>query len=297
MIQLHNISTRVDASVDQLRNWSHAIDATGYRHERLVIPGKHDRLLSKPADWLRPVLDKLATWFYEALPVHTAAHGYVIGRSILTHAQQHVHAPAGPAWLVTLDLRDWFGTIKETRIAIALERARWAPDAAALAAKLCCERGHLPQGAPTSPVLANFCAYAFDHRLTQTAAARGFAYSRFADDLAFSTAVPVVFADIKKLLTHIHGHAERASFVVHPKKTQITRPWQQQDVTGLIVNGGIVRPARVMMRQLRAAIHNLAQGKDGEWTVEQIRGSIGFVQMVDKERGAKLLAAFEQAKK
>ena len=132
-------------------------------------------------------------------PLHDAAMGFRRGRGVFDHAACHVER----RWVVSMDLRDFFPSITVTRVAgvfsaLGLERqqARMLAELTTHATKL--DRGatrqerqlycrrHLPQGAPTSPALANLAATHLDRRLAALAASIGGAYSRYADDLVLS---------------------------------------------------------------------------------------------------------------
>ena len=120
----------------------------------------------------------------------------------------------------------------------------------------------------------------------------GWRYTRYADDLTFSlpnsstgrTHLAALQGCVKKIVS-----AE--GFVVHPKKTRVIRKGSSQRVTGMVVNGdGSPRAKRSVRRNLRAAIHNLKQGKplrEGE-SIDSLRGMAAFISMTDRELGAKL---------
>jgi retron-type reverse transcriptase len=156
----------------------------------------------------------------------------------------------------------------------------------------------LPQGACTSPALSNLAARALDARLTGLARKHGWDFTRYADDLTFSTTGEPAqkTAWILASLRHI---AQEESFTVNEKKTRVQRQNKQQTVTGIVVNQ---RPniSRETIRRLRAILHKAkteglaAQNHDhhphfASW----VRGMIAYVQMVNPERGQKLKTEFD----
>ena len=180
-----------------------------YHHRWVARPGAVPRLLESPTPLLRAVLrrvlDRILCW----VPVHPAAHGFVRGRSAVTNARMHL----GVEQLVCLDLKTFFATITATRVKGLYTSMGYSEAVVRTLTGLCSHqtplhvlRGmpaggdssarhrlraelrdrHLPQGAPTSPALANLAAFGLDRRLAGYAAATGLTYSRYADDLTFS---------------------------------------------------------------------------------------------------------------
>ena len=158
---------------------------------------------------------------------------------------------------------------------------------------------HLPQGAPTSPSLANLCAYAMDVRLAAAARAAGATYTRYADDLVFSG--DVSFARMStRFSVMVAAIAFEEGFHVQHRKTRLMRRGQRQEVTGLIVNE---HPAirRIEFDRLRAILHNCArhgpagQNRDGRADFRaHLEGAVAWVCQVQPARGAKLDALFRR---
>ncbi|HRI49093.1 MAG TPA: reverse transcriptase family protein [Pseudomonadota bacterium] len=147
----------------------------------------------------RPRLKKLQRKILDELLVkcapHEAAHGFVRGRSVVSNARPH----AGAALVIKMDLRDFFPTIHFRRVAGLFQYYGYETEVAAALASLCTHRpqlpggrplwpGVLPQGAPTSPALANILCRRLDSRLGGLARRAGATYTRYADDLTFSFA-------------------------------------------------------------------------------------------------------------
>lgn len=116
---------------------------------------------------------------------------------------------------------------------------------------------HLPQGAPTSPALANLCAFRLDMRLAALAERFGARYSRYADDLVFS-GPPALSTRFRTLHAWVAAIAQAEGFALHPNKTRRLPAHRQQRVTGLVVN---LRPnlPRADYDRLRAELHRLAR--------------------------------------
>jgi hypothetical protein len=245
----------------------------------------------------------------EKLPVHGAAHGFLPGRSTLTNAAAHT----GARILVKMDVRDFFPTVTLRRVKGVFRKAGYREQVATLLALLCTEAPRevveldgrtyyvalgprcLPQGAPTSPALTNTLCLRLDRRLTGLSRRLGFRYTRYADDLTFSRAADQDGEPrVGTLLGLVRRVVEAEGFRLHPDKTRVHRAGGRQQVTGLVVNGsGPPRVPRRLRRQLRAAAHNLRQGKplkEGE-TPARLAGYAAYVYMTDPALGGKLLAA------
>ncbi|MEZ0371713.1 MAG: retron St85 family RNA-directed DNA polymerase [Candidatus Sericytochromatia bacterium] len=258
----------------------------------------------------RPKLKQAQRWILqnilEQLPVHGAAHGFLPERSILSNARVHVDSKR----LIRLDLKDYFPTITQPRVKGVFRKAGYREQVATLLALLCTEAPReiqtlkdktyyvalgercLPQGAPTSPALSNIVSMSLDRRLQGLCDARGWRYSRYADDLSFSLPDGDSIPQVGYMLGAVKRIVEAEGFELNRKKTWVARKGGKQAVTGLLVNGeGPPRVARELKRRLRATIHNLKQGKglhEGE-TIHQVVGYSAYVAMVEPELGKAFL--------
>src|SRR5205814_5818724 len=241
----------------------------------------------------------------EKLLVHGAVHGFLPGHSTLSNARVH----RNPKVVLKMDVKDFFPTVTLPRVKGVFRKAGYREQIATLLALLCTEAPRevveqdgqtyyvslgprcLPQGAPTSPALTNTLCLRLDRRLSGLARRLGYRYTRYADDLTFS--LPDGHAGAPRagaLMGLARRVVEAEGFRLHPDKTRVHRSGGRQQVTGLVVNGdGKPRVPRALRRQLRAAAHNLGQGKplpEGE-TVERLAGYAAYVHMTDPELGAR----------
>ena len=302
------LAQALSLTVPQLR-WLafHREVDTGTHYQRWHVPKRDGslRLISAPKPLLKQAQRWIAQNVTERLPVHGAAHGFLIGRSILSNARVH----AGAATLVKFDIKDFYPTVTMLRVKGLLRKAGYGEQVATVLAMLCTEaprevleiRGKphyvasgprsLPQGAPTSPSITNTLCLRLDARLTGIARSFGMLYTRYADDLTFSSSARDV--PLGKLKAAVRRVLEQEGFAVHPGKTRILRGGRRQTVTGLVVNPAPGRPeARVprkVRRQLRAALHNWAQGKQGEDNLDRLAGLAAYVYMTDPQEGRRYL--------
>lgn len=286
------LSKALNISVARLR-WLayHREVDSGTHYHRWRIPKRDGstRLISAPKPQLKEVQRWITREITEHLPVHSAAHGFLVGRSIVTNAQVH----AGARVVVKLDIEGFYPTVTFPRVKGLLRKAGLGEQVATLLALLAteCPREELqldgktsyvatgprslPQGAPTSPSITNALCLRLDCRLVGLAAKLGCRYTRYADDLTFSfhdekrkgeskgkgkpkaDAAPQVEGEkpdlVGTLIKAVTRIVASEGFAIKPKKTRIMRSGRRQRVTGLVVNAAPAgRPvARVSRKQLR----------------------------------------------
>jgi len=286
-------------------------------YQRFSIPKKTggERIISAPMPRLKRAQYWLLVNILDKIPPTASAQGFVKARNILTNALPHV----GQAVLINLDLENFFPSISYPRIKGIYRQLGYSEEVATLCALLSTEAptaayeldgqryfvktapAELPQGAPTSPALSNLLCRRLDKRLRGAAAKLGFVYSRYADDLTFSAAS----ADnqtIKQLLWRVRKIIAAEGLKVHPRKTQVMRRHQRQEVTGVVVNE---RPSvcRKELKRFRALLFQI--GKDGpsgkHWRsgelFDSIQGYANFVTMVHPEKGEPLLQQVAQLRR
>jgi hypothetical protein len=291
-----------------------------YRYRWLSRP-TGARLLEAPKPRLarlqRTVLDELLA----PIPVHPAAHGFVAGRSAITGAAAHV----GSAIVIGLDLEHFFAAITPGRIWGVLRAAGYPEPVAQVLAGLTTHASpvaalrampagrdvardfrlrrrlaapHLPQGAPTSPQLANLVTYSLDRRLAAYAHTAGARYTRYADDLTFSGG-PELVRNARSLVRGVIGIVGHAGFQVNPAKTRHRLDSQRQVVTGIVVN----ETTNVQRREfdlLKAILHDCVT--HGPATANRQRhndfrahllGRIAWAGALNPTRGDRLRAVFD----
>lgn len=195
----------------------------------------------------------------------SVVHGFVRRRSIVSNARQHRHR----RFVFNADLQDFFPSINFGRVrGFFIKDSNFAlqPKVATLLSQIACFEGTLPQGSPCSPVISNLIGHILDVHLVRLAARHGCTYSRYADDLTFSTnerefperiARPASSSSDEWLVGDELAHLISASgFVVNTKKTRMQYRTSRQEVTGLVVNQKVNIPADYR-RNVRAMVHHL----------------------------------------
>ncbi len=263
-------------------------------------------LQRKLADLLQDCLDEINT---ARKLKDRASHGFKRKRSIITNARQHRNR----RWVFNIDLEDFFPSINFGRVRgffIKNRDFQLLENVATVLAQIACHDNSLPQGSPCSPVISNLVAHLLDMRLVQLAKSASCTYSRYADDLAFSTNKKEFPPEIvqpacdQESAAHLWlpGDAlretiEQAGFSINTKKTHLMYRTSRQKVTGLVVNKKInVRweyrhNVRAMVNKLirtGAFEINGVVHKDGEvsigkrpGTLNELHGMLGFINDID----------------
>jgi retron-type reverse transcriptase len=295
------------------------------RHYRYRWQAKRSgsaRLVESPRPRLKAIQRTLLRTVLDAIPPHDAAHGFRRGRSVRSHVEPHVGRPV----VVTLDLCDFFPTISAPRVVALFLTAGYPEAVARRLAGLCTNsvpvdvwadpaapfhgpdhwrvrrlyrHPHLPQGAPTSPALANLAAFRLDSRLAGLAAAVDARYTRYADDLAFSGGPGLVRA-VGRVIVQVGAIALEEGFAVQHRKTRVMRRGVRQRVAGVVINAH-PNVARETYDTLKAVLHNcvrhgpIAQNRSGHADFRaHLAGRVAHVAMLNPARGRRLQALFDR---
>lgn len=293
-----------------------------YTTRILAKPYGAVRLVEAPKQRLKSIQQQILHEILAPIPLHPAVHGFRKGRSIVTFASPHTSREA----VLRLDLENFFPSISGPRIQALFRTLGYPEPVADLLGGLCtttapravwrntgCElsahelrraralyaRPHLPQGAPTSPALANLCAFRLDRRIDGLARAAGVAYTRYADDLAFSG--DAQFARMADRFTrHVTAIISDEGFSIHSRKTRLMRPAVRQHLAGLTLNIHPNLPRRDLDR-LEAILTNCVRFGPGTQNRDHhpdfrrhLEGKVAFTAMVNSARGNKLRALYER---
>lgn len=235
--------------------------------------GRKVRWIEAPRANLKSIQRSLLDETLYTLRATDHAHGFVPGRSIVTNARLHV----GRQWVVTLDIKDFFPSITSRQVRAAIDCLAGEPERLSGITRLLTRHGRLPQGAPTSPQLANLVAAELDHRLARTAGGRGWVYTRYADDLTFSgDSSPHGLVD--EVEAELNEHGFRAA----RGKTHVMGRDQRQLVTGLVVNDRVRLP-KPQRRRLRAMLHQAEIIGDFAALDPVLQGHLAFARFVSRE--------------
>lgn len=219
------------------------------------------------------------------------AHGFKRGRSILTNARHHRNR----TYVFNVDIEDFFGSINFGRVRgyfIQDRNFHLRPEVATILAQIACFENALPQGSPCSPIISNLIGHIIDIHLVRLAARVGCTYTRYADDLTFSTNKPefpiCIASQIDgaehswvpgRELSHI---VAKCGFALNPKKTRMQYRDSRQEVTGLVVNRKI-NVRREYRHVVRAMVHRFVT--TGSFDIESHSVDQHGALMIDRKPG------------
>jgi len=284
---------------------------------RLRISAQSIRLIEAPKRRLKSIQRSILTGIIDQVPPHRSCCGFRQGESIIDYATPHV----GKSIVLKMDLRDFYPTITLNHIGAIYASLGFPETVSRLLAHLSTTATpqeiwrnnegdsqlryleslytsrHLPQGAPTSPALANLAAYRLDCRLAGFAKHVGVDYTRYADDLAFSGGDD--FRRIaKRFSISVSAIVMEEGFRVNFRKTRIMPAATRQRLVGLVVNEG-VNIQRKEYDRLKAILTNCIRHGAGSQNRNKhpdfrryLEGKIAFVSMVNVDKGRKLRELF-----
>lgn len=298
------IASAMGITIHELRFLTYSRSVSKVSHYQQFMIAKKSggfRKISAPM----PRLKRLQYWILgnilEEIILHEAAHGFIANHSILTNAKPHTNKKV----VINMDLKNFFPTLTYKRIRGVFRSLGYSNHAATIfglittspehdpveldGATYYVRRGerHLPQGAPSSPALTNIICRKLDKRLEGLAQKLNFTYTRYADDLTFSSN----YRDLtQRLLWSVKKIVTDEGFTLHPDKTRVMHSGRKQEVTGIVVNQKCSID-RKKLKQFRALLFQIE--RDGlrgkKWgsgpLLPAIEGYANFVAMVKPDQG------------
>ena len=228
------------------------------------------REIAEPDPRLKYLQTRLVRQRLTTAPAHPAAVAYQAGRSTLNHVEPHL----GAAVIVTADVKDFFPSTRAGRIELWW-RERVEREAAEVLTLLTTDRGGLPQGAPSSPVLSNAVNFELDQKLFARATTAGARYTRYCDDLAFSW--PHGDGPRADFERAVRGALHEFGYALHPDKGwRVHELRDEPEITGLVLtrSGGVRLPERI-----REVMRVLARSSDPH-DAERLEGYRGYARLV-----------------
>lgn len=330
LLTLGHLARRLEENYFDLRKLVRGSRSESYRFFRIRKRSGGHRLISVPEPGLMKAQRWIAAHILNSLPIHHCSFAFKPESSIYRCAARHCRA----RWLVKMDVSGFFGSINEIQVYHVFRQAAYQPLVAFELARLCTHApegssrykdptwqaprhpspivdyhtsqiGFLPQGAPTSPMLSNLVMRDADAAIEAIAKAAGLRYTRYSDDLTFSTSADFDRRRAKTLINEVTRVLARKGLSPNPRKTVVVPPGSRKVVLGLLVDGGrptLTREFRSTLRQhlyylerLGPRAHAQARGFDSIGGMyRHVRGCIDFAKMVDKPLAAALLSRFDR---
>ncbi|MEX2785081.1 retron Ec67 family RNA-directed DNA polymerase/endonuclease [Streptococcus sp. H49] len=213
------------------------------------------------------------------------AHGFIKSKSIITNAKLHRNKHL----VLNVDIENFFQSFHFGRVVGFFEKNKnflVPSEVAILIAQITCYDGSLPQGSPCSPIITNFICQILDFRISKLAKRYNLNYSRYADDMTFSTNDKRFWDRYSDFIFEITRVIDNAGFVINKNKTRVQSNRYRQEVTGLVVNKK-VNVLKSFSKNTRAmAYSHYTKGEfwiDGErGTLNQLFGRFNFIDQLEK---------------
>lgn len=254
-------------------------------HEIEKRHGRGKRVIAQPTAEIKLIQRIMLRMYIDALPVSSAATAYRHGLGIKDHATPH----AQKKYLLKLDFKDFFPSIKVADFVrhlrkfsdVSMEDARllgrlffWRPKGQ--------RQLILSIGAPSSPAISNTLMFDFDSEVQAYCISHGVTYTRYADDLAFSTNTPNVLRGVHEFIELLCLKLKSPRLTINDEKTVYTSKKRHRELTGLVLsNSGTASIGRDKKRIIRAMAYQFREGRLAPDQSSKLRGLLAFAISVD----------------
>lgn len=220
-----------------------------YRSFPLKKKDGTERDINTPRTYLKVIQWWILDNILNHVQIANNVFGFVSGRSAIQNAEYHF----GANHVLNVDIRQFFPSITLEQVHKIFCSLGYDDDVAVMLSELCCLDGRVPQGAPTSPAIANLVLRELDEELSALGTNAGHRYSRYADDLTFSSQSRIESTFLNSVQTAV----EAAGFELKPEKTRFSGAEGRMEVTGVVINEKL-QPTRVWRKRTRAKVHRLS---------------------------------------
>lgn len=329
ILTLKHLAVRSGTDYTELRR-AVARDAVAYRNFHIRKRSGGRRYIQIPPDDLMRAQRWLSEHVLARIDPHPRSFAFSKNASTKRCAAQH----SGARWLVKMDVSGFFGSISEIQVyrvflkagyqpLVAFELARlatYAPQESPRYLRAAWVRrkpysqiwayakdriGYLPQGAPSSPMLSNLVMHDIDEELEKVASEYGLTYTRYSDDLTFSTRRSFDRAQAKRLISAVTRRLAQSGLRVNDKKTVVVPPSARKIVLGLLVNGDEPRLTKEFRSSLRQHLYYMGvlgpithANRRGFDTVSglynHVLGLINYANMIEPDFAKKAREQFDQ---
>lgn len=242
---LDQLALKLDKSEFELLRFVYRSSNFYTRFKRRKSTGDF-RVINAPEDKLKELQRTITNKLLSHIPLPDECTGFRPGKSILSNTLPHT----GKRFVFSTDIVDFFSTISSERVLGLFLRLGYSFPLACILTELTTFHGCLPQGAPSSPYIANLIAYGLDCEMADYCASKEWKYTRYCDDITISGDTMFTLADMRT----IHEIVDSEGFTLNIKKTRFHRRNSAQTVSGLVVNTKPNLP-RAKRRKIRAMFH------------------------------------------
>lgn len=286
-----------------------------YRSFKIKKKSYGHRQIFSPKIELKKIQQKIFEEILKKIEPSEFTHGFREKFSIVTNAKVHLNSKI----IYNIDLKNFFPSIKFDKVLDVFKKVGYSGLVSCLLAKLCTvdprhydknkqkfvvvktKLPFLPQGSSTSPILSNLVCIDLDSDLNKIANKYSFKYSRYADDLTFSSEIENKLP--KGFRKEIFEYIQTTGFQINIKKERYSRRFKPNVVTGIVINKDELSLPRNWVRNLRAAIHNLKyitfdkKNPELRFILRNIEGKCSYAQMVNKKKYSHFFYEFNNIKK
>ena len=277
-VSLRALCRQLDIDQPSFRRLSRDAESL-YKHTTPEINGK-TREIDNPSRELKRLQRSIARRLFRRIPWPEYLQGAICGRSARSNAAMH----AGAAKLLKIDIKNYFPSITHNQVFKVWRELGFSSNLASHLTKLTTYNGYLPQGAPTSPSLANLVLIPFETQLVEKTSTEAHQYSRLIDDIAISG------QQAQHYMRDAVGVVRRAGFQVKRSKTKIETKQSRQELTGFALNDGRPTISRSYRDEVRLRIHKLRhiRGRERQQEIRSILGCINYVGSVNRSAANRL---------
>jgi RNA-directed DNA polymerase len=259
-----------------------------YTYKIYTIPKRSggERIIAQPARETKLIQTWLIENVFTSLPIHDAAMAYRAGASIKKNAEAHVNSK----FMVKLDFKNFFPSIKYEDLILHFNRylsdSYEIEDIRRMALISCLHRGGvewaLSVGSPASPCLSNSILFELDEKIKKWCVSKNFVYTRYADDLTFSTNEKGVSYNVEAALQSFIENLDFPKLTINNKKTIHLSKKYRRMVTGVIINSkNCISLGRARKREISSLIHKFSLGLLSQDEALRIQGLLGFAKDIE----------------
>lgn len=271
------------------------LESKQYHTFKIKKKNGSDRSINAPSKKLYSIQKWILDNILNNISVSEYAMGFCKNKSIVDNAKKHLNKSC----IINLDIEDFFTSIKRKRVFGIFYYCGYTKYVSYILSRLCTYFDYLPQGAPTSPIISNIVCYKLDKRLAGLAKKFNASYTRYADDITFSSN-----DDIVRIIPIIKEILIEEGFVINERKTRILYKHNRQEVTGLVVNGKSPNVNKKFINSVKTEIyfcnkygvynHRMKIKNDKSFYKEHMYGKVEFIKMVNENIGKKLFLELER---
>ncbi len=280
------ISTTLYMGEDEVKRF---IDQSPHRYKVYKIAKRNSdkkRTIAQPSKELKFIQRLVMNEYFRDLPVHPCAQAYVEGKGIKLNARAHL----GSSFLLKMDFKDFFPSIKPEAFLAYLQEKGFDFDESD---RECIERIFfwrprnspgllLSIGAPSSPRISNLVMFTFDKKVEDYCKEKGITYTRYADDLTFTTNEQGVLFSIPDFIENVCSQIQYPELTINSEKTVFSSKKHNRHVTGLVLtNDNKISIGRDKKREIKALVHRYINGFLEEHDINRLKGYLAYIHDVE----------------